>query len=102
VFEPASHQGQKEAQILSRLAIARGHLSGVERMAQEGSPGPQVIHQLRAVRGALRRIEEMLMEEHLRRCLNCGAQGVLEEILQLWDYSPTPRTEPHKLKGESP
>jgi len=82
--------------ILDRLASAHGHLGGVRQMVGRGAPYPQVIYQLRAVRKALLQIEQSLIEQHLRSCLRhkrmIEKEELLDEVLELLNYTPTPRS----------
>lgn len=81
-----------EGKVANRLAAAHGHLAGVRQMVLVDKPCPQIIYQLRAVRSALVQVEEIMIKEHLRHCLQrtslADAEGVIEEIAELWSYSP--------------
>ena len=62
-------------------------------MAEAGHPCPEVVYQLRAVRSALVQAEQLLVRQHLHHCLaEAGLDAsALQEITDLWDYTPNPR-----------
>jgi CsoR family transcriptional regulator, copper-sensing transcriptional repressor len=88
-------QRERRASLLDRLASAHGHLGAIRRMASEGHGCPEVVYQLRAVRSALVQVEQILVRQHLHHCLAEVGRGVdsdlLNEIVELWDYTPNPR-----------
>ncbi len=79
---------------IQRLVTAHGHLAAVRDMARSGAPCGHLIFQLRAVRGALQQVEQALIEEHIRHCVGPAAHlapDTIDEILELWSYSPIPK-----------
>lgn len=75
--------------IVKRLKSARGHLSRVIKMVEEDGYCIDILHQSLAVQAALKRTDELILANHLKRCV----QGVLtpreknkqiQEILELF------------------
>lgn len=58
-----------------RLAIASGHLKGIERMVADDSYCIDVIRQIQAVQAALSKVSTLLLENHLRTCVTTAIQG---------------------------
>lgn len=56
-------------QILQRLRTLKGHLSGVEKMIEEGADCSAVLVQIAALSAILERIRDYLLEEQLESCL---------------------------------
>ncbi|GAB4160124.1 MAG: metal-sensitive transcriptional regulator [Candidatus Promineifilaceae bacterium] len=61
--------------IARRLAIASGHLKGIERMVAEDTYCIDVIRQIQAVQAALNKVNTLLLENHLRTCVTTAIQG---------------------------
>jgi CsoR family transcriptional regulator, copper-sensing transcriptional repressor len=54
---------------LSRLSRIEGQVRGVRRMVEENRPCAEVLPQLRSVIHALCRVQDLVLHQHLRRCL---------------------------------
>lgn len=55
--------------IVHRLKIARGHLSKVIKMVEEDAYCIDVILQSKAVQASLREADNLLLENHLKKCV---------------------------------
>jgi DNA-binding FrmR family transcriptional regulator len=54
---------------LNRLSRIEGQVRGVRRMVEEGRPCAEVLPQLRSVIHALCRVQDLVLHQHLRRCV---------------------------------
>ena len=54
---------------LARLSRIEGQVRGVRRMVEEDRPCAEVLPQLRSVINALCRVQDLVLHQHLRRCL---------------------------------
>jgi DNA-binding FrmR family transcriptional regulator len=54
---------------LARLSRIEGQVRGVRRMVEEDRPCAEVLPQLRSVIHALCRVQDLVLHQHLRRCL---------------------------------
>ena len=76
---------------MKRLTRVRGQVSGIEKMVLERRYCPEILQQLKAARSALHSIECLILEEHLRHCVQSAmgnkntkaAQLKIEEIINL-------------------
>lgn len=55
---------------LVRLRRVRGQIEGVERMIEEGRYCVDIVNQIRSIMAALRSAEGLVMERHVRHCVN--------------------------------
>lgn len=58
-----------QERILHRLKIAKGHLSKVLKMVEDGVYCIDVIHQSQAVQRALEEVNSLVLENHLKTCV---------------------------------
>lgn len=61
--------------VLNRLSRTEGHLRGVRRMVEAGSPCSDVLIQLAAVRAAVDKIARVVLEDHVESCLRQAASN---------------------------
>ncbi len=78
---------KKEA--LDRIKRAKGHLSKVQEMLEEGAYCPDIIHQNRAVQAALKKVDEVVLHGHLHSCVMKDMHGdnsekMVAEIVDLF------------------
>ncbi|MDK2855614.1 MAG: CsoR family transcriptional regulator, copper-sensing transcriptional repressor [Bacillota bacterium] len=66
-------------QILQRLRTLKGHLSGVEKMIEEGADCSAILVQIAALSAILEHIRDYLLEEQLESCLRETARLSEEE-----------------------
>jgi DNA-binding FrmR family transcriptional regulator len=66
---------EKRKVISRRLAVAAGHLKGIERMVDEDAYCIDIIRQIQAVQSALNKASTMLLDNHLRTCVTTAIQG---------------------------
>jgi DNA-binding FrmR family transcriptional regulator len=66
---PERHAHPQSAATIARLARVEGHVKGIRRMAVEGSPCPQLLLQIAAARAALHKVGQLVLEDHLERCV---------------------------------
>ena len=59
--------------VLNRLSRTEGHIRGVRRMVEAGSPCADVLIQLAAVRAAVDKVARVVLEDHLESCLRQAA-----------------------------
>jgi DNA-binding FrmR family transcriptional regulator len=55
--------------LLERLRSISGHVSGVERMIDDGKYCIDVIHQIQAIQAALNKVSVMLLDDHMHHCV---------------------------------
>lgn len=55
-------------EVLVRLRNIRGHLTGIERMVEEGKECPDILIQLAAVRAALEKTTTLVVQNYARTC----------------------------------
>ena len=58
-----------DPKLLARLSRIEGQVHGVSTMVKEGRYCIDVVAQVRAVRSALARVEQMLLDGHLKHCV---------------------------------
>ncbi len=83
----------KNADVMTRLKIAEGHLRGIQKMVEEDAYCIDVIRQIQAVQAALNKIGGMILENHLNSCQITAVQGddpnererVLKEIVDVYN-----------------
>lgn len=81
--------------IIQRLAVAAGHLKGIERMAREDAYCLDMITQIQAVQAALNKVSALMLEAHLRTCVSTAVQGedvaererMLQEVTNVFEVS---------------
>ncbi len=83
---------ETRADVLRRLAYARGHLDGIRRMIEEESYCVDVLKQSYAVRRALEKAEARMLDGHLHHCVVDAIEGgdaepVLAELVELYDLA---------------
>ncbi len=84
----------EKTRIVHRLKIARGHLSKLIEMVENGDYCIDLITQSLAVRKAVKSTENLILGRHLRTCFkNAMTSGnsedqdrMIKEILDLEDY----------------
>ena len=75
--------------VVRRLKRARGHLSRVIKMIENGDYCPDVLLQSSAVQGALKKSDEIILNSHLHTCIvpKLAAktdESAIEELLQVF------------------
>lgn len=58
-----------QQELLKRLRSVSGHISGVQRMVDEGKYCIDVIHQIQAIQAALNKVTVMLLDDHMHHCV---------------------------------
>ena len=61
--------GATQEALLKRLRSVAGHVSGVERMVEQGQYCIDVIHQIQAIQAALNKVSVMLLDDHMHHCV---------------------------------
>ncbi len=64
-----SHKHESNDDVLKRLARIEGHVRGIKRMVEEGTPCPDLLVQIAAVRSALNNVGQIILEDHLKHCM---------------------------------
>ena len=80
------------ADVLRRIAYARGHLDGIRRMIEDETYCVDVLKQSYAVRRALEKAEARMLDGHLHHCVLEAIEGgepepVLAELVELYDLA---------------
>lgn len=60
---------EKRKAVLNRLKTVKGHISGIERMLEEGKSCDEVLMQVLAVKSSLHKVGLLIMENHAMDCL---------------------------------
>ena len=84
-----------KAKTIRRLQIAEGHVRAIQRMVDNGDYCIDIIRQINAVQSALGKVSQVILEEHLNRCVTEAVRGddakrrekVLDEIAGLFEHS---------------
>ena len=58
-----------QRKIVHRLKIAKGHLEKIILMVEDDEYCIDIVHQSKALQAALKKADEVLLENHLRKCL---------------------------------
>jgi DNA-binding FrmR family transcriptional regulator len=56
-------------EVLTRLKTIKGHITGIEKMMEEGKSCEEVLLQIAAVRSSIEKAGLMILEEHAVDCL---------------------------------
>ena len=83
---------ETRADVLRRIAYARGHLDGIRRMIENDTYCVDVLKQSYAVRRALEKAEARMLDGHLHHCVLDAIEGgtpepVLAELVELYDLA---------------
>lgn len=65
--------------IVKRLKRARGHLTKVIKMVEEGAYCPDVLLQSSAVQAAIKKADEQILDSHLHTCVVPKLDGKTDE-----------------------
>lgn len=60
---------EKRKSVVNRLKTVKGHISGIERMVEEGKSCDEILLQVLAVKSSMHKIGLMIMENHAMDCL---------------------------------
>ena len=60
---------EKRKSVVNRLKTVKGHISGIERMVEEGKGCDEILLQVLAVKSSMHKIGLMIMENHAMDCL---------------------------------
>ncbi len=63
------HSNPQRDKVLKRLARIEGHVRGVKRMVEEGTPCPELLVQIAAIRSALESVGRVILEDHIKSCM---------------------------------
>jgi DNA-binding FrmR family transcriptional regulator len=56
-------------EVLNRLKTIKGHISGIEKMVEEGKTCEEILLQIAAVRSSIEKTGYLILEEHSVDCL---------------------------------
>ena len=59
----------KHKDIINRLRTIKGHISGIEKMVEEGKPCVDVLSQVLAARASIHKVGLLVMQNHASNCL---------------------------------
>ncbi len=81
-----------QERILHRLKITRGHLSKVIKMVEENEYCIDVLHQSQAIQKALKEADNLMLENHLQKCvadaIGKGKKDIaIKEVMQVFKKS---------------
>lgn len=82
-------QIETKSSVTKRLKRARGHLSRVIKMVEEGAYCPDILLQSSAVQAAIKKSDEVILNSHLHTCVVPKLGGktdetALEELLDVF------------------
>lgn len=78
-----SEKKEARKQIINRLKTIRGHISGIEKMVDEGKGCDDVLLQIAAIKASVHKVGLLIMEEHAMSCLfNEGEEPVDKERME--------------------
>lgn len=60
--------------VLNRLKTIKGHISGIEKMIEDGKSCEEILLQIAAVRSSIEKTGLLLLEEHSVDCLMEGIE----------------------------
>lgn len=78
----ATNDADARAGHLARLSRIEGQVRGIRRMIEDGRACDEVLPQLRSVTRALCRVQDLVLRQHLQRCVReslTGDNGELRE-----------------------
>ncbi len=64
-----AHVHEHQHEVINRLARIEGHVRGVKRMVEEGTPCPELLVQIAAIRSALESAGRLILEDHIKSCM---------------------------------
>lgn len=83
--KPDPEAAKLQKPMLSRLNRIEGQIRGIKKMIEEDAYCDDVIHQIAASRAALREVQNILLENHLRHCVQTqlvqGEDSVIDELV---------------------
>ena len=90
-------KGAGHSSLTPKLNRVEGQLGGIKKMIKDQRNCPEIIQQVRATRKALASIEAVLIESHIRCCIQKTFEGKsqkaknekLEEVIRLFKTSIT-------------
>ena len=70
-MEPISDKNleKNRKDIINRLRTVKGHISGIEKMIEDGKGCEDVLTQILAIKSSVHKIGLMVMESHALECL---------------------------------
>ena len=82
-------QSKVKKNLLHRLKIAEGQIRGVQKMLTDGEYCIDIITQTSAIRHALSALEDIILEQHLSKCVvdqikNGEHKKAIKEILSVY------------------
>ena len=78
-MEEPAHVHSKD--VINRLSRATGHLQAVKKMIEEHKDCSEVLIQLSAVKSALNKIGQIILKDHIERCIVDAAKNDDKETL---------------------
>jgi DNA-binding FrmR family transcriptional regulator len=66
---------QAKKNIINRLRTIKGHISGIEKMIEEGKSCDEILLQIGAVKSSIHKVGLVIMEEHAMECLLLNDDG---------------------------
>lgn len=70
IFRQASSHTLAHTEDLVRFRRIRGQIEGIERMIEDGRYCIDIVNQIRSVVAAIKSVEMLIMERHIRHCVN--------------------------------
>ncbi|SKC83474.1 metal-sensitive transcriptional regulator [Maledivibacter halophilus] len=55
--------------IINRLRTLKGHISGIEKMIEDGKECEEILIQIAAIKSSIHKIGTIIVEEHALECL---------------------------------
>ncbi len=71
---------ETKADLSSRLEKARGQLSGLQRMIENGEDCTQILTQISAVRAAIGKVGIIIVQNYMKDCLDISEEREITEV----------------------
>lgn len=66
---------EAKQKIVNRLRTIKGHISGIEKMIEEGKSCDEVLLQIAAIKSSIHKVGIVIMEEHAMQCMLSDESG---------------------------
>ncbi|QUH26456.1 metal-sensitive transcriptional regulator [Serpentinicella alkaliphila] len=74
--------------IISRLRTIKGHISGIEKMVDEGKECSDILVQITAIKSSIEKVGLLIIEDHAKACIlkenltSDDAQNIIRNIVK--------------------
>lgn len=74
---------EAKQKIINRLRTIKGHISGIEKMIEEGKSCDEVLLQIAAIKSSVHKVGIVIMEEHAMQCMLSDEAGNISNREQM-------------------